>query len=66
MVAVRECNRANQDTTGAIEAWHMTFKKMMKRKIGDIGARRIDAVVSALFTVMVPYFWYQLWCKARG
>lgn len=58
--------RANQNTNGAIEAWHLTLKKMIKRNIGAIGALRLDRVVNSLFQVMLPFFWYQLRCKARG
>lgn len=56
MRAVRDMPRANQNTNNAIEAWHLTLKKMIKRVIGAIGALRVDRVVNALFQVMLPFF----------
>ena len=59
-------NRANQETNGATEAWHLTLKKMIARKIGDITAMRLDAIIDMLFTCMLPFFYYNMRCKNVG
>lgn len=66
MRAVRDMPRANQNTNGAIEAWHLTLKKMIHRVIGAISARRLDRLLNALWEVLIPFFWYQSRTKAHG
>ena len=66
MRAVRSMARANQNTNGATEAWHLTLKKMIKRKLGDIGGLRLDKIIDMLFTYMLPFFVYSLRRKQLG
>src|SRR5450759_2579415 len=66
MQAVRSMPRANQDTNGATEAWHLTLKKMIMRIRGDIGARRVDRLVFMLFNQMLPFFYHAIKRKIEG
>lgn len=60
----RDFDHANQETNGAIEAWHHTLKLMIRQKIGDIKALRLDRIIHMLFTCVLPFFWYNLRAKA--
>ena len=66
MRAVRHMPRANQNTNGAVEAWHRTMKRMLRRKIGGIQGFRLDRILQFLFEEVLPYFWYQMQCKESG
>jgi len=59
-------NRANQNTNGATEAWHLTLKKMLARSIGGLQARRLDALVPMLFGPMLAFFIYNMKRKQLG
>jgi hypothetical protein len=39
---------------------------MIRLKVGDIKALRLDMIIHMLFTDMLPYFWYNLRAKALG
>src|SRR5450759_2686764 len=56
----------NQNTNSATEAWHLTLKKMITRKLGDIGGLRLDRIIDLLFCYMWPFFLYALRCKQLG
>ena len=66
MQAVRTMNRANQNTNGATEAWHLTLKKMIARCIGGLQSRRLDALVPMLFGPMLAFFMYNMKRKQLG
>lgn len=66
MRALRTMPRTNQNTNGAIEAWHLTLKKMIGQKVGDINAMRLDAIIEMLFVTKLLFFHYNLRCKTLG
>lgn len=66
LVICQNFDHANQMTNGAIEAWHLTMKKMIQRMIGGLKARRLDRLLDMLFGSMLPFFLYNIRRKAMG
>ncbi|KAL3701242.1 hypothetical protein R1sor_019264 [Riccia sorocarpa] len=66
MSHLRTMRRENQNTNGAVEAWHQTYKKALARVVGALNARRCDRILEVLFQNILPYFWYNMRRKQRG
>jgi hypothetical protein len=66
MHCFRKMPRARQNTNGSIEAYHLTLKRCIGRWIGEMQARRMDALVNLLFGKMLSFFMYSMHLKREG
>jgi hypothetical protein len=66
LCVARAGSRSNQNTNGAIEAWHLTLKKFIARWLGEMQSRRLDALINLLFGHMLSFFMYNMYCKRNG